>query len=222
MQCNNVVKVIDKTENPYTCPRRCGPLKHGRSLDVIGKTTHCKKCKGILLTKEEIRKWEKKRGINKLRNNDLFNLLNSGSYGELPCPLCSNKMKELHLSYKKSRTMSRHEEVMKDPKRITGEVVLEFLPVIGALIQFGRFITEVGEDATKGKLKKTVTIDGCSSCSSFWFDRGEIIQITGNDVTLEYKGITVELAGANAKPSPNVTTAHRTDEVKPTKDAAKK
>ena len=86
----------------------------------------------------------KKGGINKLRNNDLFNLLNSGSYGELPCPLCSNKMKELHLSYKKSRTMSRHEEVMKDPKRITGEVVLEFLPVIGALIQFGRFITEVG------------------------------------------------------------------------------
>ena len=52
MQCNNVVKVIDKTENLYACPRGCGPLKHGRGLDVVGKTTHCKKCKGILFTKK--------------------------------------------------------------------------------------------------------------------------------------------------------------------------
>ena len=116
-------------------------------------------------------------------------------------------MKEIHLGYKKSRMMSRHEEIAKDPKKITGEMVLEFLPIIGALIQFGRFISEVGADAKKGKLKKTVTIDGCSSCFTFWFDRGEIIQITGNNVTLEYKGAIVRLAGPNAKPSPNVTTA---------------
>ena len=121
-------------------------------------------------------------------------------------------MKEIHLCYKKARMMSRHEEIAKDPKRITGEMALEFLPIFGALIQFGRFISEVGADAKKGKLKKTVTIDGCASCSSFWFDRGEIIQITGNDVTLEYKGITVELAGANAKPSPNVITTHVNEE----------
>ena len=208
MQCNNVVKVIDKTENPYTCPRGCGPLKHGRSLDVIGKTTHCKKCKGILLTKEEIRKWEKKRGINKLRNNDLFNLLNSGSYGELPCPLCSNKMKELHLSYKRSRVMSRQEEIAKDPKKMSEEGALVHAPVIGIIFLIGRMIYDVKEDRAKGKLKKTVTIDGCTSCSSLWLDRGEIFQITGNDVTLEYKGITVELAGANAEPSPNVITTH--------------
>ena len=75
-------------------------------------------------------------------------------------------------------------------------------------------INDVRGDRTKGKLKKTVTIDGCSSCSSFWFDRGEIIQITGNDVTLEYKGITVELAGANAEPSPNVITTHVNEETK--------
>ena len=212
MQCNNVVKVIDKTENLYACPRGCGPLKHGRSLDVVGKTTHCKKCKGILFTKEEIKKWEKKGGINKLRNNDLFNLLNSGSNGELPCPLCSNKMKELHLTYKKSRMMSRHEEMAKDPKKMAGNAALEYIPVIGGLIFFGRMINDVRKDRTKGKLKKTVTIDGCASCSSFWFDRGEIIQITGNDVTLEYKGITVELAGANAKPSPNVITTHVNEE----------
>ena len=86
------------------------------------------------------------------------------------------------------------------------------MPIIGALLHFGRFIAEVRADAKKGKLKKTVTIDGCSSCFTFWFDRGEILQIIGNDVTLEYKGATVKLAGPNAKPSPNVTTVHKADE----------
>ena len=207
-----MVRVVKTEENVHNCPRGCGPLKYGRSMDVISKTTHCKKCKGIMLTKNEIQKWEHKRpGFNKMKQNNLFELLNSGTTGTLDCPKCHTKMKEIHLGYKKSRMMSRHEEVMKDPKKITGEMVLEFLPIIGALIQFGRFISEVGGDATKGKLKKTVTIDGCSSCFTFWFDRGEIIQITGNNVTLEYKGATVKLAGPNAKPSPNVTTVHKTD-----------
>ena len=215
----------ETTEPKYPCPRGCGPLKYGRSIDIISKTTHCKKCKGVMLTKDEIKKWENKRAgalINKMKQNNLFALLNSGTTGTLDCPKCHIKMKEIHLGYKKSRMMSRHEEVMKDPKKITGEMVLEFLPIIGALIQFGRFISEVGGDAAKGKLKKQVTIDGCSSCFTFWFDRGEIIQITGNNVTLEYKGATVKLAGPNAKTSPNVTTVHKADEVEPTKDAAKK
>ena len=101
--------------------------------------------------------------LSRIENN-LLELLNSGTTGTLDCPKCHIKMKEIHLGYKKSRMMSRHEEIMKDPKKITGEMVLEFLPIIGALIKFGRFISEVGGDATKGKLKKTVTIDGCSSC----------------------------------------------------------
>lgn len=222
-----MVKVVDTMKKTYPCPRGCGPLKHGRSMDIISKTTHCKKCKGIMLTKDEIKKWENKRAgalinINKMKQNNLFALLNSGTTGTLDCPKCHTKMKEIHLGYKKSRMMSRHEELAKDPKKITGEIALEFLPIFGALIQFGRFISEVGGDAAKGKLKKQVTIDGCSSCFTFWFDRGEIIQITGNNVTLEYKGATVRLAGPNAKTSPNVTTVHKADEVEPTKDAAKK
>ena len=220
-----MVKVVDTMKKTYPCPRGCGPLKHGRSMDIISKTTHCKKCKGIMLTKDEIKKWENKRAgplINKMKQNNLFALLNSGTTGTLDCPKCHTKMKEIHLGYKKSRMMSRHEEIAKDPKRITGEMALEFFPIFGALIQFGRFISEVGADAKKGKLKKTVTIDGCSSCFTFWFDRGEIIQITGNNVTLEYKGAIVKLAGPNAKTSPNVTTVHKADEVEPTKDAAKK
>ena len=219
----NVVRVIRTEENVHNCPRGCGPLKHGRSMDIMAKTTHCKKCKGVMLTKDEIQKWENKRGIglanNKMRQNNLFALLNSGTTGTLDCPKCHVKMKEIHLGYKKSRSMSRQEEIAKDPKKAIGQFGLEIIPVIGALIHFGRFIADVSADVNKGKLKKTVTIDGCSSCFTFWFDRGEIIQIIGNDVTLEYKGATVKLAGPNAKLSPNVTTVHKADEVEETKDA---
>ena len=204
-----MVKVIDTTENQYTCPRGCGPLKYGRGLEVPGKVTHCKKCKGVFLTKEEIRKWEKKWGINKLRSNDLINLLNSGSNGELPCPLCLNKMKELRLSYKRSRVMSRQEDAANDPKKAREEASPD---IFGAIFSIARMIYDIKEDRAKGKLKKTVTIDGCTSCSSLWLDRGEIFQITGNDVTLEYKGETVELAGDNAEPSPNVITTHVNEE----------
>ena len=198
------------------CPRGCGPLKYGRSIDIMAKTTHCKKCKGVMLTKDEIQKWENKRGIglanNKMRQNNLFALLNSGTTGPLDCPKCHIKMKEIHLGYKKSRTMSRHEEIAKNPKKVTGEIALEILPIIGALIHFGRFIAEVRSDAKKGKLKKTVTIDGCSSCFTFWFDRGEILQIIGNDVTLEYKGAEVKIAPPGTSPSLNAVTAYKAED----------
>ena len=95
----------------------------------------------------------------------------------------ARKMKEIDLEYKKSRTMSRLEDGAKNPKKIAGEIAIDWIPVIGALFQFTRFIGEVGGDLTKGKLEKSVTIDGCASCFIFWFDRGEIVQIMGNDVT---------------------------------------
>ena len=209
----NMVRVIKTEEDVYNCPRGCGRLKYGRSLDIMAKTTHCKKCKGVMLTKDEIQKWEdKRRGVlanNRMKQNNLFALLNSGTTGALDCPKCYIKMKEIHLGYKKSRSKSRHEERAKNPKSAAGDIALEFLPIIGALLHFGRFIADARADAKKGKLKKTVTIDGCSSCFTFWFDRGEILQIMGNDVTLEYKGATVKLAEPNAKPSPNVTTIHK-------------
>jgi len=167
------------------CPRGCGPLKYGRSLDIIRKTTHCKKCKGIMLSENELKKWEKKKIPinNKIKKDKLIALLKSGNDGPLNCPKCSIKMKEIHLEYKKSRTMSRHEDMAKNPKGIAGEIAIDWIPIIGALFQFTRFIGEVGEDLTKGKLEKSVTIDGCASCFIFWFDRGEIVQIMGNDVT---------------------------------------
>ena len=107
--------------------------------------------------------------------------------------------------------MSRQEDAANDPKKAREEASPD---IFGAIFSIGRMIYDIKEDRAKGKLKKTVTIDGCASCSSLWLDRGEIVQIKWNDVTLEYKGKTVELAGDNAEPSPSVTTTRVNEETK--------
>ena len=180
-----ITKVGAEPSLKLSCPNDCGPLKYGRSIDIIRKCTHCKKCKGIMLSKNEIEEWENNKipVNNKMKKNKLLAFLDTGTDGALDCPQCSRKMKEIDLEYKKSRTMSRLEDGAKNPKKIAGEIAIDWIPVIGALFQFTRFIGEVGGDLTKGKLEKSVTIDGCASCFIFWFDRGEIVQIMGNDVT---------------------------------------
>ena len=77
--------------------------------------------------------------------------------------------------------MSRQEDVMKDP----GKHVIEFIPLIGNLVRMVQTTVDLAGDLTQGKLEKSVTIDGCDACLIFWLDQGEIIQITGNDLTLK-------------------------------------
>ena len=179
-----MARVIQTGKDEYNCPKKCGPLKYGRSLHILQKTTHCKKCKGIMLTENDVKEWERKgmgpRG-NKLRKNNLFELLKSGTNGTLDCPKCSRRMKEIHLRYKKTRLMSRQEDVMKDP----GKHVIEFIPLIGNLVRMVQTTVDLAGDLTQGKLEKSVIIDGCDACLIFWLDQGEIIQITGNDLTLK-------------------------------------
>ena len=107
--------------------------------------------------------------------------------------------------------MSRLEDGAKNPKKIAGEIAIDWIPVIGALFQFTRFIGEVGGDLTKGKLEKSVTIDGCASCFIFWFDRGEIVQIMGNNVTTKSKNPDVNIAPPNTQPTSGVVTVSKSE-----------
>ena len=179
-----MVRVVQTGKDEYNCPKKCGPLKYGRSFHIFKKTTHCKKCNGMMLTDNDVKEWEKNSaGLrqNKLRKNNLFELLKSGINGTLDCPKCSKRMKEIHLKYKKTRIMSRQEDVMKDP----GKYVIEFIPFIGNLIRMVQATVDLAGDLTQSKLEKSVTIDGCDACLTFWLDQGEIIQITGNDLTIK-------------------------------------
>ena len=198
VQCNNVVKVIDTTKNTYSCPRGCGPLKYGRDLNFLKKINRCNKCKGIMLTEDEVKKWETGRmGPTKNKNNNLLGLLKSGSNGTLDCPKCSRKMKEITLKYKKTRVMSRNEDMVMDP----GKHVLEFTPIIGELIRMVQTTVDLAGDLSQGKIDKSVTIDGCEACFTLWLDKGEIFQVMKNDLKVDSSGVkhSSEVAVANKK-----------------------
>ena len=57
-----MVKVIKTGEVPiepekeYQCPRGCGKLRYGRSFQYLKKENQCKKCKGLMLSLNEIQK----------------------------------------------------------------------------------------------------------------------------------------------------------------------
>jgi hypothetical protein len=121
-------------------------------------------------------------------------------------------MVEIHMDYKKGRMTSRMEDTMiGGPKKMAGEMALEMIPIVGGIIQFVRVAADLGADIAHGKLKKSVTIDACSTCFIFWLDRGEIIQITANDLTAKNKNSSVKVAPPNSQPSPGVVTASKSE-----------
>ena len=93
-----MVRVVQTGKDEYNCPKKCGPLKYGRSLHILQKTTHCKKCKGVMLTENDVKEWERKSvgpRKNRLKKNNLFELLKSGTSGTLDCPKCSKKIQNV-------------------------------------------------------------------------------------------------------------------------------
>ena len=112
-----MVKVTKVGEDPpleLHCPRGCGKLRYGRSM-YRGKTNNCKKCKGVMLTLDELQILEN-RGLsafNKLRKNKLREIVNAGKVGSLDCPKCRKIMIEIELFYKKGRYMAKDWEATK-------------------------------------------------------------------------------------------------------------
>ena len=177
-----MVKVRKVGEEPpleLHCPRGCGNLRYGRSIHNIdrGKTNNCKKCKGIMLTLDELQTLEN-RGLSafdKLRKNKLRETVNTGKVGSLDCPKCRKIMIEIELFYKKGRYMAKDWEATKLVNFIRS------LPIIWVIEP----ILDLASDLIHGKLKKSVTIDACHYCFIFWFDKTELSKVMRNDVTIE-------------------------------------
>ena len=216
-----MVKITKVGEGPiesikeYSCPRGCGDLQYKRAVNIsFKKINMCKKCKGQMVTFDELQLIEEKRRAKKLKRNNLKELLSYGNQGNLDCPKCSRKMIELTMSYKRGRMMSRMEDMHTTSKtKMAGEMVLQNIPVIGMVVQALRMVGDMGGDLIEGKLDKSVTIDACSHCSLFWFDQGEINQVSGNDLTAETKNNSVKIAKSNSKLSPGVIITHNESSV---------
>ena len=180
-------KIRQEPQFELYCPRGCGNLRYGRSIHYMerGKTNNCKKCKGVMLTLDELQIFEN-RGIerfNKLKKNKLRETLNTGKVGSLDCPKCRKIMVEIELFYKKGRYMEKQEEATW--KSVTSPSLgnlVRGLPIIWVIEP----ILDLASDLKHGKLNKSVTIDACRSCFIFWFDKTELSKVMANDVITKY------------------------------------
>ena len=179
-----MAKVIKFEEEPLeglTCPRGCGKLRYGRSMQYVKKTNNCKKGNGIAVTLDELKNWEK--GGIKLRKNKLREALNAGEPSSLDCPKCRKKMLEIELFYKRGRFMSRVEEDSKKPLSKQPFTIVGGIPIIGEIFRAVFLTVDLAGDLTHGKLDKSVTIDACPSCLTFWFDQSELNVVSLNNLT---------------------------------------
>jgi len=184
-----MVKITRIGEEPTLelhCPRGCGKLRYGRSIHYRGKTNNCKKCKGVMLTLEELQTFENRgmKRFNKLRKNKLRETLNTGKAGSLDCPKCRKIMVEIELFYKRGRYMAKQEEATW--KSVTSPSLgnlVSGIPIIGGFFTAVVVTADLAADLKHGKLDKSVTIDACLSCFIFWFDKTELTRVIANDVT---------------------------------------
>jgi|TARA_B100000809_G_scaffold258447_1_gene301673 Zn-finger nucleic acid-binding protein len=155
------------SEQQFLCPRGCGSLRPNRWQKY--RHYHCKKCKGVKLDVDEIQAMGF--GSKKLKKNTLENILHRGTPCSLNCPNCTRNMVEIALTYDEKRV----KELIRSPS-------LLHLPMLipGVDIVYGPIILlyAASLDVLGKKNVKTVTIDGCQYCSTFWFDKDELQLLT--------------------------------------------
>ena len=85
----------------YPCPR-CSGVNLTKKFALRKKLRHwsCKKCKGIMLSVDDINKLPFI-GSRIIKKHNLGNLLGTGDMGTLRCGSCSARMSEIHIVCKK-------------------------------------------------------------------------------------------------------------------------
>ena len=207
-----VIKVGGAPKEPekeYPCPRGCGNLTNQRKLTNLRKHYKCKKCKGINLSIDEINTQILNRGI---KQSKLEKFLNSGKQGGLNCPTCSRKMQILTLSYDKNLFPSTLDKGMMGIGQFGGpEALIITLPIL-AIYGISKLAYKRTKKAKqKPKNLKSVVIDSCGYCNSFWFDKNELKELTevgASKAEIEQiKSLShVEVAKYGSEATPRVST----------------
>ena len=189
----------------YPCPR-CSGVNLTKKFALRKKLRHwsCKKCKGIMLSVDDINKLPFI-GSRIIKKHNIEKFLGSGDIGTLRCASCSSKMNEIHIVCKKH---DKHTSpIVNAGKLIAGGAALIGIVSVAMLLYI---LTEVAigggpsalskkrpeKAAEKTRLKKSeveiVTIDGCTTCKSFWFDEGELEKLKVAKILKKYSGLSNE------------------------------
>ena len=197
----------------YPCPR-CSGVNLTKKFALRKKLRHwsCKKCKGIMLSVDDINKLPFI-GSRIIKKHNIEKFLGSGDIGTLRCASCSSKMNEIHIVCKKH---DKHTSpIVKAGKLLAGGaafigigsvVILLIILTEGAIgggpsAAIGGRPSAISKKrqekaAEKTRLKKSeveiVTIDGCTTCKSFWFDEGELEKLKVAKILKKYSGLSNE------------------------------
>ena len=171
-----VIKVGKEPEKEHPCPRGCGNLSNKRKIGNLKKHYKCKKCGGINLSINEMKSLFHLRGIKK---NKLERFLNSGTPGGMNCPTCSRKMQVVELRYDKKAVDAGQKPgagsvaAQGAQGLLQPELLIIGLPIL-AIYGLSQLLSRTKQQTHN---LKTVTIDSCGSCHSFWFDKNELQEL---------------------------------------------
>ena len=189
----------------YPCPR-CSGVSLTKKFALRKKLRHwsCKKCRGIMLSVDDINKLPFI-GSRIIKKHNIEKFLGSGDIGTLRCASCSSKMNEIHIVCKKH---DKHTSPIVNAGKllaggaafigITSVVMLLIILTEGGIGGGPSLISKKGleKSAEKTRLKKSeveiVTIDGCTTCKSFWFDEGELERLKVAKILKKYSGLSNE------------------------------
>ena len=197
----------------YPCPR-CSGVNLTKKFALRKKLRHwsCKKCRGIMLSVDDINKLPFI-GSRIIKKHNIEKFLGSGDIGTLRCASCSSKMNETHIVCKKH---DKHTSpIVNAGKLIAGGAAFIGITSVAMLLiiltegvigggpsaaiggrPFAKSKKRLEKAAEKTRLKKSeveiVTIDGCTTCKSFWFDEGELEKLKVAKILKKYSGLSNE------------------------------
>jgi hypothetical protein len=123
--------------------------------------------------------------------NSLLQFIRMGKESELNCVLCNKKMSEIELQYNPNQVadfeplMGRSGHyLVGDSVRLSGEhpifVLINLAMISGEVVNAASHVAKKTAASMKKKVTSTITLDGCASCESMWFDGKKYSSPTGS------------------------------------------
>ena len=121
----------------------------------------------------------------------LLQFIRMGKESELNCVLCNKKMSEIELQYDPNQVadfeplMGRSgSDLIRTAHYVSGEhpifLLIGLTMISGEIVNAASHVAKKSAASMKKKVTSTITLDGCASCESMWFDGKKYSSPTGS------------------------------------------
>jgi len=177
-------------EDAQLCPRGCkGSLTEQEGL------LRCNECEGLKISVEMLAEgsrngFELLAGEHSVRDT-LLQFIRMGKESELNCVLCNKKMSEIELQYDPNQVadfeplMGRSgSDLIRTAHYVSGEhpifLLIGLTMISGEIVNAASHVAKKSAASMKKKVTSTITLGGCASCESMWFDGKKYSSPTGS------------------------------------------